>query len=244
MTLHIGILQTDHVLDELQATHGDYPSMFRVMFDEAASDVTYTNYDVVAGGMPANVVCDAYVITGSRHSVYDPLPWIGSLVKFISQALDAGRKVVGVCFGHQLMAHYFGGRVAPAASGWAVGVHRSQWIGSSRGWLDRPQGQSDQAPSLALLSSHKDQVQELPDDAVLYLTNQSCPIAGFTIGDQVITVQGHPEFRKNYARDLLNLRREMLGDSLVSAGLKSLQVATDEVSMARCFVNFLRASKL
>jgi GMP synthase-like glutamine amidotransferase len=213
MTVHIGILQTDSVLDHLKDEFGDYPAMFMELFSKLDTSITFSIY-VVQDGLPQSINCDAYLVTGSRHSVYDDAPWIFELAKFIAKALNEDKKLIGICFGHQLMAHFFGGKVAMANAGWAVGVHTSEI--QHRNWMP------DGALALNLLSSHKDQVQKLPDHATLFASNEFCPFAGFTMSDQVITIQGHPEFAKSYARALMNHREEILGKKTHREGIASL----------------------
>jgi GMP synthase-like glutamine amidotransferase len=237
MTLHIGILQTDNVSPMFRDDHGDYPEMFQTLFGAVDDTLRFTQYDTQTG-VPASIDCDVYLITGSKCSVYDDLPWISSLVDFIGEVLAAEKKIIGICFGHQLMAHFFGGRVAPAAAGWAVGVHTSEVVERKR-WMG---GMGEMGESIALLSSHKDQVQELPGDAELYLTNVVCPIAGFTVADQVITVQGHPEFNKPYARALMDMRQNMIGREVYENGVASLKQETEELVMAGWLLNFARGA--
>ena len=231
MSLHVGILQTDSVLPEFVETHGDYPQMFRQLLWGVDDALQFTDYDVQAE-VPDDIVCDAYLITGSKHSVYDDLPWIETLVEFLRAALEARRKVIGICFGHQLMAHYFGGRVGPADAGWAVGVHASEVV-QQAAWM------REQARQVALLSSHKDQVLDLPADAEVYLSNAFCPIAGFTLGNQVITVQGHPEFEKPYAEALLNMREAQLGREVYQQGIESLAEPIHQDQVARWLLDFV-----
>jgi GMP synthase-like glutamine amidotransferase len=239
MTIRVGILQTDRVMDQFQDAHGDYPEMFGRLFERVDPEVQTVNFWVQdERQLPAEPDCDAYVITGSRHSVYDDLPWIQSLVGFLERVLEANRKVVGVCFGHQLMAHHFGGRVAPASGGWAVGVHESNVV-------DAPPWMSDEDPRrFALISSHKDQVIELPSGARVYASNDFCPVAGFTVGHQVFTIQGHPEFEKRYSRDLMDMRRDTLGEPVYREGVASLEEQTDEQLLAEWMVRFMRGEAI
>ena len=230
--MRIGILQTDAVLPRFQPDHGDYPGMFMALFDAAGGDraLAYQVIDAQASAFPSPNQCDCYVITGSRHSVYDDLPWIARLATFVETALDAGKPVVGICFGHQLMAHFFGGRTAKA-SGWAVGVHASELL-VTEPWL------APAVDAFSLLSSHQDQVTELPPGARLIASNDFCPLAGFTHGDQVLTFQGHPEFRKAYSKDLMNMRRDLLGEDVWRAGMASLEEETHEHLVGRWILNF------
>lgn len=234
--LRIGILQTDSVLEKFQPQFGDYPQMFervlRTSAQHSGLQVECVNYPVQLA-MPTSIDCDAYLITGSRESVYDDLPWIVELVKFLEGALASGKHILGICFGHQLMAHFFGGRVTPAAGGWAVGVHTSDIV-QRQSWMGTYTGER-----FSLLSSHKDQVAELPTSAEIFATNDLCPVAGFTMDDQVITVQGHPEFTKPYAQGLLEHRRHMLGEEIYQQGSASMVQDTDEVLVARWLLEFV-----
>jgi len=180
--------------------------------------------------------CDGFLITGSRDSVYDDLPWIPPLVDFVGQLRAQEIKLAGICFGHQLVAHFFGGKVGPAEQGWAVGVHSSDIVNKDT-WM---------LPSrdrLSLLSSHKDQVLSLPPDATLYATNDFCPNAGFTVGNHTMTIQGHPEFQKEYARALMTFRKELLGESVYKTGLDSLSQSVDYSALGRWLVNFFAEPK-
>lgn len=231
--MHLGILKVDSVRDELQPVFGDYPDMFERLLRAADPSVDVSVFDAQHDPLPDIDVCDGYLITGSRDSVYDDLPWIPPLVAFMSELRDRQIKLAGICFGHQLVAHFFGGKVAPAAAGWAVGVQSSELV-ASHSWM------TPATDHLNLLSSHKDQVQQLPADAEIFATNAFCPIAGFTVEDHTVTIQGHPEFRKDYAQALMTIRREILGESTFETGINSLAQPTNEQVMGRWLINFFR----
>lgn len=238
--MHIGILRTDAVPDQFQGTHGDYPSMFRAVLAHRVAqpralvgrNIEFSVFSPFEGELPSPDACDAYVITGSRHSVYDDLPWMPPLVEWLREALAAGRKVIGICFGHQLLAHFFGGKTARAEFGWCVGVHSNQVL-AEYPWMQPP------VDRFNLVSSHRDQVQELPEGAKRFAASRSCPTAGFVMGSQVLTFQGHPEFTVSYAADLLEMRRETLGEPVYQAGVESLGERTDQLLVARWILNFL-----
>ena len=218
----IGILQTDSIRDEWQAEFGDYPELFEALMraDQTyGSQLEFTVYDVRLG-RPQNIDCDAYLITGSRHSVYDNFPWIGELVEFLHEVLAAGKKVVGICFGHQLFAHFFGGKVGKSDKGWGVGVYASEVVGEHRFLRGESSATLDK---INLISSHQDQVLQLPPGAEVYLTNEFCPIAGYTMGDNVITMQGHPEFTPSYIEKLMSSRRDRIDADVIEAAIETLQ---------------------
>jgi len=229
--VQVVLLQTDNVLETFQSEHGDYPAMFRDML--SAPDVHLSVVDVRTE-LPAAGAGDSYVITGSRHSVYDDLPWIRRLAEFLRGEIHAGRKVVGICFGHQLLAHFFGGEVRPATTGWEVGVKETQ-VRESAPWMNPP------LQRFNLISSHKDQVQRVPEGATVTASSASCPVAGFAMGDNVITFQGHPEFRKGYSKALMDHRRHILGDGKYEAGVTSLERATDQEVIGGWILAFLRS---
>jgi len=227
----LGILKADSVNPDLQVTHGDYTDMFQSIFRVADPTLTFNIYDVLASQYPDNIdECDGYLITGSRHSVYEPLPWIQRLGEFVVELHSARKKLVGICFGHQLVAHVLGGRTAKSDRGWGVGRHVTRLYDASH---------PDWPSEFALLSSHQDQVQEPPPDAEIIAQSDFCPIAGMTLGQHILTLQGHPEFTKDYARDLLGVRREVLGESLYQAGLASLAEDVHQLEVARLILDFL-----
>jgi GMP synthase-like glutamine amidotransferase len=235
--LLIGILQTDSVLEQFAPRFGEYPDMFRALLADPRArppDMEPPEFlDIVVqrGAYPDPASCDAYVITGSRHSVYDDLPWIPPLVEFLRRALAIRRRVVGICFGHQLIAHFFGGETRAADGGWCVGVQPAA-ITREEPWM------TPVAERIALLASHKDQVARLPEGARAFAQGPRCPVAGFVM-DDVLTFQGHPEFAKAYASELMDMREQVLGAPTYSAGKASLSVPTDELLVARWMLNFM-----
>ena len=238
----MAILRADAVMPEFVDRHGDYPEMFEQLLRTAATacdpplQLQVTDFDVRVGEYPQADAFDGYLITGSRDSVYDDEPWIGELAGFLKEVLRAGRKVVGICFGHQLIAHFFGGETAPAENGWAVGVQENRTI-AFEPWMDS----SD--TRLNLIASHKDQVIRMPDGAKLIASSDFCPVGGFIIGGQVLTLQGHPEFDRDYSRDLMVMRREMIGEETFEQGVASLAKETDEARVGQWIINFLSSQE-
>ena len=237
--MRIGILRTDSVRPEFQDEFGDYPAMFREVLTASAdgTPIEFRDYDVQRGEYPAALdECDAYLITGSRHSVYEDQPWIHRLADFVRE-LDAARhKLVGICFGHQLIAHTLGGETRAAERGWAVGVQDTCVLSPTEWMLPYRE-------RFGLLSSHKDQVVRLPDRAELFAATDFCPNSGFTIGDHIVTFQGHPEFTKGYSRALMDLRREMLGEAGYTAGVESLEQPVHPSVVGRWILNFIAAGE-
>jgi len=231
--MKIGILNTDAVNPEFAAEFGEYPDMFARLLQAVKPELELISYEVVTGEYPEDIdEVDGYLITGSKLSVYDDVPWIHALKNFIKKLHESKKKTVGICFGHQLVAEALGGKTGPADQGWCVGVHSIKLNADATDY-----GLCDD--EIQLLSNHKDQVQELATDGRLLASTDTCPMAMTAVGDHILTIQGHPEFDKGYARALLDMRREILGDSLYQDAVSSLTEGTDETRVASWIIDFV-----
>ena len=121
--LTIGILLTDHVLDDLKPKHGDQDDFYSKIFGEADTNIKLKIYDVTLNNYPADInECDGYIITGSKLSVYDDEKWIRDLEQYIRNLNQNKKSLLGVCFGHQLIAQALGGEVCKAEIGWVLSL--------------------------------------------------------------------------------------------------------------------------
>ncbi|WP_370156853.1 type 1 glutamine amidotransferase [Ferrovibrio sp.] len=164
------------------------------------------------------------LLTGSRHGVYDDLPWIGPLKAFIRDAAAMQRPVVGVCFGHQIIAEALGGRVEKAAAGWRVGLETYTTMLDGNG----------AARSIALPAFHQDQVVVPPPGAEIVAHSPACAHAALRyMQAPVLSLQFHPEFSRPYLADLI----AVLGKQAEAPGLPA-NATTDETGM-RWIADFL-----
>ena len=191
-------------------------------------------YDIRAGEFPESPRAHAgWLITGSRHGAYEDLPWILRLAQFIRE-LDAQQQpLVGICFGHQLIARALGGDAVKASQGWGVGVHEAEVVQPAP-WMDAG------AERFALVVSHQDQVTELPPGAERIAGSAFCPIAMYRVGEHVFAMQAHPEFTRQYSRELMDVRRGLIGDERVEPGMASLAKDVDAAAVARWMAAFLK----
>lgn len=216
----LGILETDILYDDLIGDFRSYGHLFVEFFNRLGLPLNYRFYQVQQGELPQAGDCDAYLITGSKAGVYDPLPWIPHLQQWITRAFNDGEKIIGVCFGHQIIAHTLGGFAGKSPKGWGVGLHTTQ-LQALPNWLN------DTESSLELIYSHQDQVERLPDGATLLASSDFCNNASFCMGQQVLTFQGHPEFTVEYTRRLLGRRATAIGTELLQERMNNLREAKD-----------------
>ncbi len=190
--------------------------MFQQLFAKQPIAAEFVIYNVVEGRYPADDErFDAYLVTGSKADSFGPDPWIQTLKTFLLDRYERGDKLLGVCFGHQLLALLLGGKAERASQGWGMGIHQYQ-LNERADWM------SPALPDLTLLISHQDQVTRLPENARVIASSDFCPYAAYAIGDQVLCFQGHPEFVHDYSRELLELRQQHLGEELYRKGVDSL----------------------
>lgn len=235
MSTKIGILETGRLPEELAARYGDYPGMFERLLGSVDPELDFTVYRVTGEQFPASAgECDAWLITGSRHGVYDPLPWIKPLKRFLAQAYEQGVPTVGICFGHQVLAEALGGRAEKSDKGWGLGVHRYP-LRRRGGGLE---GVDD---ALALNAFHQDQVTELPADAEVLAGSEFCPYAVLAYRGAAISIQPHPEFSPEFQRDLLAHRRgRSISDEEADRALDSLEAPLHTEQVADWIVRFIQ----
>jgi GMP synthase-like glutamine amidotransferase len=233
--MRIGILKTDVVRKEFVDEFGEYPDMFAELLIGVDPDLEFVVYDVQQGEYPDDLdEVDAYLMTGSKSSVYDDEPWIHRLADFVRELHARRKKFLGICFGHQMVAHALGGRTEKSDKGWGVGAHRATFS-ELPPWHDG--GRRD----FYLLVSHQDQVTRPAPGSRILAGSEFCENAVCQIGDHILTFQGHPEFVRGYSENLLELRREMIGEETYRAGVASLERKLDRERVARWMLDFLRS---
>lgn len=220
----IGILQTGLAPDILSPEMGDYPDMFARLLD--GHGFTFRTWRVVDGEFPASVHdADGWLITGSRHGAYEDHPWIPPLEGFIRSAFAEHVPVVGVCFGHQIVAQAMGGKVERHANGWAVGATDYDFDGET----------------MTLNAWHRDQVTVVPDGAKVIASNDFCTNAALLYDDRALTVQAHPEFRPEFVDGLMKTRgKGVVPDDLMAAAAGKLTTPLQDKTMAARIAAFFK----
>jgi GMP synthase-like glutamine amidotransferase len=188
-------------------------------------------FDVPAGELPTDPAAyDAYLITGSPAGVYDPLPWIEPLSDFIREAKSS--KMVGVCFGHQIMAEALGGHVEKSDKGWGAGLQHYSIV-RREPWMD---GEAE----VAVPASHQDQVVVQPPNTEIVASSPFTPFAALAWTDRpAISFQFHPEFSPAFAKALIERRYDVVPDPV--SAIASLDAPNDNNRVAAWISRFLQA---
>ncbi len=192
--MKIGILQTGRAPEQTMQQHGDYDQFFVTYL--ADRGFAFDTYPVLDGVFPDSPgAADGWLITGSRFGAYEDHPWIPPLEAFLRDAYDAAVPIVGICFGHQILAQALGGKVEKYAGGWSVGPqsYRSEMFGDQ-----------------SIIAWHQDQVVERPADAQVVASSDFCENAMLLYGQKAFTIQSHPEFTAGFLKDLLATRGQVL----------------------------------
>lgn len=236
--IKVGILATGITPDELLAKHGSYGDMFVDLFNQVTTDFEYQVFDVREGDFPDSAnQCDAWVITGSKFNVYQNTPWMLRLKSLILEVSASGKPMLGICFGHQIIADAFGGVVDKYPGGWGVGLHEYKLTQGSDFIQDAP-------ATFAISAMHQDQVLELPKNAKVFAESEFCQYAGLIYDNQIMTLQAHPEFNLAYEEELIELRKgNAIPLDVSEVGLEQVRAtgaATDSELIAHWMVDFLR----
>lgn len=230
--IRLGILKAGGLPHALSA-YGTYPEMFYKLLGEDRYD--YIEFDTERGELPSCVShCSAYLITGSVSDAYGTTPWISELKRFLNEA-KGEVALVGICFGHQVMAEAFGGKVARSPNGWGIGNHNYDIVGA-------PPWAGDQT-KITLPASHRDQIVALPPACEVVARSAFSPFGCIAYKDlPAISLQLHPEFEIDFATALIKNMRDLgLEDEEIALAISSLQQPNDRTLVADWINQFLLA---
>mgnify|MGYP005851018673 CR=1 FL=1 len=222
--MKIGILMTGHVVPEIKESLGDYDAIFAQLLDGHGFD--FGAYDCEAGVIPDSPAdCDGWLITGSKHGAYEDHPWIPPLEDFIRAVHADGRPLIGVCFGHQIIAQALGGKVVKFPGGWSIGQTEYQIEGQP----------------VSLNAWHQDQVVDLPPGAEVVGRSPFCAYAALVYGETIWTIQPHPEFTAEMIDLLLKYRGPgVVPDDILSDAAARIDTPTQSEQIARRMAGFFK----
>lgn len=211
-----------------------YSPMFARLLHDAAFPAAL---DITAwraqDGLPEDLdACDGWLISGSNYSAYENREWIKKLGDWIKRLHAEKRKLIGICFGHQIIAQALGGQVARMDGGFEVDVCAFQPV-NLKSWME------PQLEWCRMIYYHQDHVSRLPEGAVSHGGDETCPCRMFSVGDHILGIQGHPEFEAEWTRELIVAESRDLGEAAMIRGLKGVDQPTDTPLVACWMMHFL-----
>ena len=230
--MHICILHIGFDNDSLNKRHKTSPERFINLLKPSLPEAKWTTIHCLEDNLPNDANgFDVYLITGGRYSVFEDLDWQQKLFDFIRQIYSNNVPLIGICYGHQAIAHALGGHVERFDNGWGAGV-------TSVNVINQPAWLQPMAEKIYLLAMHQDQVTTIPTEATRFLDSHFCHNSGFYIDDRVLAIQQHPEFTSELCRDLIVRRKERIGKQYKPA-LQSLDIQHQGEYVGQWMANFI-----
>lgn len=199
------IMKTGETLPEIAEVHGDFENWIESGLGYAPEEISVVAvYNDEA--LPEAGAISGLVITGSPALVTDCEDWSERSAAWLPEVVDRGVPVLGICYGHQLLAHALGGRVARNPLGREIGTVEVRF---DEGFAeDSLLGGLPQQISVQV--SHLESVVALPAKAMHLGASSGDPNQAFVIGSNTWGVQFHPEFNAEIVRGYVRARRELL----------------------------------
>ncbi|KAH1040325.1 hypothetical protein J1N35_042068 [Gossypium stocksii] len=188
------------VFVEMLAEEGETWDVFRVANGEFPDDEQVDRFD-------------GFVITGSCNDAHGNDAWICRLVSLLKKLDSLNKKVLGICFGHQVLSRALGGKTGRAITGWDIGVTTIHFSSSSSKLFS-----SLKIPTtLSIIECHRDEVRELPPKAEVIAWSEKTGVEMFRYGNHIMGIQGHPEYTKDILVHLIDRlsQRDFIADSYV-----------------------------
>lgn len=196
------IVKTGSAHADVVRDHGDYDRWFtRAMGAPERFRVAH-----VAEGepFPSTQGIDGILVTGSALSACSPESWMVATGDRLREEAARGKPVLGICFGHQLLATAHGTPVIVNPRGREIGTVT---VSLTQAGQDDPLF-AGLGPQLRVLATHTDVVSKVPAGATLLATNENSPVQALAYGSKIRTLQFHPELTAGALTSLLRTRFE------------------------------------
>ncbi|ODQ64689.1 class I glutamine amidotransferase-like protein [Nadsonia fulvescens var. elongata DSM 6958] len=254
--MHIAILETDRPLPAIEEANGSYGVMFAKLlqlggFDLLNPENKVSTWDVVKKmEYPDLSNVDGIIITGSKYTANDKDYWIVKLVNFVTQALKPSEDspdnqrvvpIVGICFGHQIVGRALGAPLGRNHQGWEVSICQTALTDVGAAVFPEIAQLSQDKPYMSICQMHQDIIKELPEDGdyQLLASSDACAIQGLYKPDEVLTLQGHPEYNESILREFVKARGSLWSEELTKDAESRLKSRNDSALIAKSIVRFL-----
>ena len=234
--MKIGILETGPVSPKLKKKFGTYGHMFQELIARVTHKPVFEEFDIIESHFPNSPIdADLWFITGSKFGVYDELPWLEPLKCFLVNCIGKNIPVIGVCFGHQILAEALGGKVTKFDRGWGLGVHEYEIL-KTPNWI------YDLKKSFKGYAVHQDQVIVNPPNATRIAGSSFCKNAMLAYGNiespHAISIQSHPELSGEFVSALIKLNRNNpYPELLADIALKNINQKVDNHKITELMIN-------
>ncbi|OGE48314.1 hypothetical protein PENARI_c030G04986 [Penicillium arizonense] len=245
--LRIAVLECDTPLDNINRRYNGYGGVFRALLTASAKTLNQpeklnpetgmeiTAWDIVNDNKyPKLEDVDAVLLTGSRHNSFEDIPWINRLVEFTQQVLAQDRvRLLGICFGHQIVGRALGAKVGRSDQGWEIAVCDMDLTDKGKELFGRDK--------IRIQQMHRDIVFEYPPDVTPLGSSPRCAVQGMYSPRRFVTVQGHPEFTGDIVTEIIESRAKS-GIFKEAQGKDALSRAHNEhdgVAIGAVFLKFL-----
>eukprot|EP01114_Cavostelium_apophysatum_P007888 TRINITY_DN2009_c0_g1_i2.p1 TRINITY_DN2009_c0_g1~~TRINITY_DN2009_c0_g1_i2.p1 ORF type:complete len:266 (-),score=17.73 TRINITY_DN2009_c0_g1_i2:67-864(-) len=235
--LRIGLLVCDSWSNypEIVQKFGDVEDQYKYFLGLADGAVETKSFNCINNEFPTKEdidPLDGVIVTGSKFSAYDDIPWIHKLKEQIVSLDKESKKLLGICFGHQIISLALGGKVERI--GWnlshqtirtdptIVRKHHHAPVDTSRAGDNVVQ----------FLASHQDQVTLPAPGMESWATNDACKYQGLMKGSHLVTIQAHPEFRGAFLADLL-IKKDIIPQEKLQPALAQIYKPTDSASFSK-----------
>lgn len=184
---------------------------------------------------------EGFVVSGSPHDAYGDDFWILELCFLLQTLFAMQKKVLGICFGHQVLCRALGGKVAKSKSGWDIGVREVSFTRDfySHAFSD---GLDEIPRNLSIIKCHQDEVWELPMGAQVLAFSEKTGVEMFAYGENMVGIQGHPEYTKDILNNLIDrlIANGSIERDVGEEGRLQLKKEPDQTNWERICKSFLK----
>ncbi|XXH03850.1 hypothetical protein Hte_010256 [Hypoxylon texense] len=243
--IRLAILECDYAPPGIEAKHHSYCGVLTYMLERACASLdppqplesllAISAYDVIAhpDRYPDLESIDAIMISGSRYSVLDSDEWITRLVQYTKRVLEDGRiRVVGICFGHQIVGLALGAQIKHDA-GWELGVVEHELTDEGKKVFG--------TEKMSIQQMHRDSISSYPASVTPLAHTPACGTQAMYIPKRMISVQGHPEFTEEMVREILDMFKEhgAVSNEVYDDSMRRVGDKEDGVEVAKVFLRFM-----